>query len=190
MIPLSDGTMSLYADDILLYHPIYTHADYHELQGNVNNLCTWTDGNNLKFNATKCKYMIISRKKQPIIPNSPLLINNCCLERVDSYKYLGVWITSTQNWSTHISEIYTRARLLQLYLTVVRPHLEYAAPVWDPHQQGLSDSLERVQKFTLRMCMRDWSTDYTTLLQSSNLPTLASRRRYLKLCVLYQVIQG
>lgn len=28
--------------------------------------------------------MLISRKKQPIIPNSPLLIHNCCLERVDS----------------------------------------------------------------------------------------------------------
>ena len=38
MIPLSDGTMSLYADDILLYCPIYTPADYHHLQDNVNNL--------------------------------------------------------------------------------------------------------------------------------------------------------
>ena len=38
--------------------------------------------------------------------------------------------------------------------------------------------------------MRDWNADYATLLQSSNLPTLASRRRYLKLCFLYQVIQG
>ena len=80
--------------------------------------------------------------------------------------------------------------LLQLYLTFVRPHFEYAAPVWDPHQQGLSDSLERVQNFALRMGMRDWKADYTMLLQFSNLPTLATRRRYLKLCFLYQVIQG
>ena len=151
--------------------------------------------------------MIISRKKQPIIPNSPLLINNCCLERVNSYKYLGVWITSTLNWSTHISEICTRARrqagiiyrnfnvhtssstLLQLYLMFVRPHLIRSSGL-EPPSQGLSDSLERVQKFALRMCMRDWSGDYATLLQSSNLPPLASRRRYLKLCFLYQVIQG
>ena len=44
MTPLSDGRMSLYADDILVYHPIYTSADYHDLQGDVNNLCAWTDG--------------------------------------------------------------------------------------------------------------------------------------------------
>ena len=111
MIPLSDGTMSLYADDILLYHPIYTSADYHDLQGDVNNLCSWTDGNNLKFNATKCKYMIMNlERNSPSYLTLPPRINNCCLERVNSYKYLGVWITSTLNWSTHISEICTRAR--------------------------------------------------------------------------------
>jgi len=77
--------------------------------------------------------------------------------------------------------------LLQLYLTFLQPLLEYAAPVWDPYQLGLSESL---QKFALRMCMRDWNADYATLLESCNLPTLASRRHYLKLCFLYQVIQG
>ena len=59
MTPLSDGTMSLYADDILLYRPIYTPTDYHHLRGDVHNLCTWTDRNSLKFNANKFKYMII-----------------------------------------------------------------------------------------------------------------------------------
>jgi len=39
MIPLSDGTMSLYVDDNVLYRTIYTPADYHHLQGDVNNLC-------------------------------------------------------------------------------------------------------------------------------------------------------
>ena len=79
---------------------------------------------------------------------------------------------------------------LQLYLAYIRPHLEYAAPVWDPHQQGLINSLERVQKFALKVCTRNWSSDYESLLQSCNLPTLASRRHYLKLCLLNQVVNG
>ena len=62
MILLSDGTVSLYADHILLYRPIYTSVDYQDLQGDVNNLCAWTDDNYLKFNASKCKYKIMSRK--------------------------------------------------------------------------------------------------------------------------------
>ena len=31
-------------------------------------------------------------------------------------------------------------------LTYIRPHWEYAAPEWDPYQQELINSLERVQK--------------------------------------------
>ena len=38
--------------------------------------------------------------------------------------------------------------------------------------------------------MRDWNADYATVLQSSNLPTLAGRSHHLKLCFLYEVIQG
>jgi len=64
--------------------------------------------------------------------------------------------------------------VLQLYLTFVRPHLEDVAPGCVPHQLGLSDSLESVQKFALRMSMRDWNiiASYATLLESCNLPTL------------------
>ena len=120
--------------------------------------------------------MIISRKKQSILPDSPLSVNSHSLERVTSYKYLGVWLTSTLNWSIQVSEVCSRARrqigfiyrkfyghvnsstLLQLYLTYICPLLEYAAPVWDPHHQGLINSLERVQKFALTLCLRDWTS--------------------------------
>ena len=62
--------------------------------------------------------------------------------------------------------------------------------MWDPHHQGLIDSLERVQKFALKLCLRDWNAGYNSLLQSCNLPTLTHRRRHLKLCFLFQVIHG
>ena len=109
-VPLSAGSMTLYADDILLYHPISTSSDFHFLQEDINNLCSWTDDNYLNFNASKCKYMIISKKKQPILPDSPLSVNNHSLERVTSYKYLGVWLTSTLNWSIQVSEVCSRTR--------------------------------------------------------------------------------
>ena len=55
--PLSSGTLSL-----LLYRPIRSAADYLHLQADVEKLCVWSDSNHLKFNGTKCKYMVISRK--------------------------------------------------------------------------------------------------------------------------------
>ena len=80
--------------------------------------------------------------------------------------------------------------LLRMFLTVVRPLLECAAPVWDPHQLGLISTLERIQKLALRMCAKDWSASYEDLLVRFDLPTLKQRRKLLKLCFLYQVRSG
>ena len=136
-ISLSNGTLSLFADDVLLYRSIQKPVDYQHLQIDIDNLCEWTDDNHLQLNRTKCKFMVISRKRQPILPSQPLTVNHSQLERVYSYKYLGVWLTSTLNWSTQITENNKKARsqlgiiyrnfyqhsnsatLLQLYLSYI-----------------------------------------------------------------------
>ena len=38
-LQLSDGSMTLYADGIMLYHPIYTPADYSLLQQDIDDIC-------------------------------------------------------------------------------------------------------------------------------------------------------
>ena len=206
-VALSDGSMTLFADDMMLYRPIHTVADFRLLQTDIDKLCNWTDNNLLKFNSRKCKYMIISRKIQPPLPGTPLTVNGSLLEKVESYKYLGVWLTSSLSWSMQVSTVCKKARqkigvmyhkfyhantptLLQLYKACIRPHLEYAAPVWDPHQLGLIKCLENVQKFALKVCTKSWNVDYESMLTSCNLTSLASRRRFLKLCVLYQMTHG
>ena len=121
------------------------------------------------------------------------MVYNTMLERVYSYKYLGIWLTSTLNWSTHVMEVSKKARsqlgiiyrnfyqhsnnatLCQLYLSytlsLIYPHLEYAAVVWDSHQVVLK-SLEKVQKFALRMATRNWNLDYDSLLGACDIQTL------------------
>ena len=64
-----------------------------------------------------------------------------------------------------------------MYKLLGRPHLEYAAPVWNPHLN--------VQTFALRMCHKNWDAGYQICI-----PTLENRRLYLKLCTLYKIIYG
>ena len=59
--------------------------------------------------------------------------------------------------------------MLQLYLSLVRPHLDYAASIWSPH---MKKDMENVQKFALRMATRNWDSSYQDLLELVDLPTL------------------
>jgi len=45
-------------------------------------------------NISKCKYMVISRKRTPTTPASPILLNGIPLGRVGVFKHLGVVVSS------------------------------------------------------------------------------------------------
>ena len=72
------------------------------------------------------------------------------LENVHSAKYLGITFTENMDWGQHISDISSKATktlgFLQrnlafaprstkevAYKTLVRPKMEYAAPIWSPY---------------------------------------------------------
>ena len=55
--------------------------------------------------------------------------------------------------------------LKQLYLSLVRPHLEYGCQVWNPHLVKDREALENVQKFACRIATVHWDENYETLLQ-------------------------
>ena len=102
-----------------------------------------------------------------------MMLYNKPMDRVSSYKYLGVTICNDLAWSTHVDKIASKTRqligmlyrrfckwsssnvLLQLYLSLLRPHLEYAAQVW-----SLKDihKLEAVQKLALKVCLKRWDS--------------------------------
>ena len=89
------------------------------------------------------------------------------IERVITYKILGVFMDSGLTWNSHVEFIFKKAckklysskvlrragvnhvNILKVYLTTVRPVLEYAAPVWKSIPGYLSDVIETVQKRAL-----------------------------------------
>ena len=73
-VELNDGNLLLYADDILFYHPIYGFDDYMHLQWNIDKLYMWSEVNLLQFNPAKCEYIVVFRKKNPLLPIPGLYI--------------------------------------------------------------------------------------------------------------------
>ena len=58
------------------------------------------------------------------------------------------------------------------------------------HLQKDIDQLERVQKFALRMCAKQWDLGYAELLNLFNVPSLMHRRKYLNLCTMYKIVHN
>ena len=89
------------------------------------------------------------------------------LESVTSARYLGVDISGSLSWNPHVDRITGNAnRTLGFvrwniktkmskvretaYNTLVRPQLEYALAVWDPHTKVRTSQIEQVQQRAAR----------------------------------------
>ena len=66
----------------------------------------------LYINPTKCKFMMILRKKNSLLPPVPLHLGGQLLECVNSYKYLGVHLSSDLSWSNHTQHVCVKAKKL------------------------------------------------------------------------------
>jgi len=129
-------------------------------------------------------------------------------QRMYSYKYLGLLLTSDLFWSAHISTLCSKARqqIGMLYCKFYRysdmetlkhlcvafscPNLEYATSVSAPHLSKDIQKLESVQRFACRVCTKRWNHAYSDVLHTLNIPPLSEWRKLLKMCHLYKIVQG
>ena len=97
----------LYADDMLLYKTISSTADYAELQQDIDLIYGWSTANLMTFNVSKCKCMLVSRRRNTIRPPINLKLKDHQLDNVQSYKYLGLLLSSDLSWTPHIESTCT-----------------------------------------------------------------------------------
>ena len=62
--------------------------------------------------------------------------------------------------------------------------------MWDPYTLKNKHKIESLQKHALRICSGRWSASYEELLDLFELPTLASRREYLRVMTLHKFHSG
>jgi hypothetical protein len=124
-------------------------------------LHAWSTTWLVNFNPQKTETMTISRKlDKPHQPN--LIMNNTIISTVTEHKHLGLQLSDDGNWNKHIDMItktaFSRVNILRkfkfildrktlqtIYITFIRPLLEYADVVWDTKTQILINKLENVQ---------------------------------------------
>ena len=191
----TESDIDKYVDDTTLSEIINLKAPSDSrLQFSLNHAVQWTKSNDMSINAGKTNAMNICFARTQSFDD--LTIEDKPIETVESTKLVGVHIQNDLKWNTHISSIvkksYTRIHFLSLlkrakapekdminfYLSIIRPVLEYACPAWStslPHY--LSEKLESVQKRCMKIIYPGHI--YSQALEKAKLTSLYDRRNVL-----------
>ena len=203
------SSVRLFADDCVLYRNIHSLQDCLALQEDLTSLGQWEADWQMKFNVAKCHSMRVTQHqhhKQFLVDYS---LHNQTLENVQSAKYLGITITDNMDWGQHVSEIFSKAtktlgflrRNLAFaprstkevaYKTLVRPKLEYAAPIWCPHSKLQNNQIEKVQRTAARWTCRRWQNTGSVgvMLDELEWPSLKARRDQSSLFLFHKIHFG
>lgn len=196
----------LYADDCVIYTEVNSVADQILLNNTLNKIALWCDKWQMCINFDKTVFMRITHRKSPLAYTYSA--NNNFLHEVYQYKYLGLWISNTLNWTQHIDYVVRNANCKLFYLrralkfsthdvritaykALILPSLDYAAIFWDPFTRTNINKLETIQKKGVRFIYNSYGrTSVSTLLSRASLPPIAERNRLARLKFLYQIVKS
>ena len=126
---------------------LITDGDERGYRGEVERLVGWCSENNLELNISKTKEMVIDFRRCGC-PTSCLVINGEGVEVVDSFKFLGIVISSDLSWLNNSSSIVKRCQvrlhflrqlkkfgfnqsiLLHFYRSVIESIICFGITVW------------------------------------------------------------
>ncbi|KAK1794570.1 hypothetical protein P4O66_001295 [Electrophorus voltai] len=86
----------------------------------IKHLENWCQENNLLLNVSKTKELIVDCSKKQEQHYQPVRISGTTVERVDSFRYLGVHISQDLSWSRHTNSLAKKARQRLYHLRRLR----------------------------------------------------------------------
>ena len=197
----------LYADDVKIFKEIHSEDDVESLQHTLDLMYDWTCYSLLKFHPEKCVTMRVNSSRKSSEVEGFYNMDGVKLKKVEIEKDLGVFIDEKLSFDTHINTVVKKANSLvgllrrsfvyldkdsfkQLFVAIVRPHLEYGAPVWNPYLKKHITLIERVQRRATKLIPGLSAKPYKERLKILRLPTLEYRRYRGDMIQAYKLTHG
>ena len=115
----NSNTIVKFVDDTLVVGRITNNDEQAYLQ-EVSDLTKWCKDNSLLLNGAKTKEMVLDFCPQRRRTYNPLMIDGTPVERVSSFKYLGVHISEDLSWTVHMDTVVKKARQRLHHLGLLR----------------------------------------------------------------------
>lgn len=200
--------INLFADDSVLWTPVTNPVlASNALNRDLENVHRWACKWHMLLNPDKTEVLTISSKRQ--LPTYPdLEIGNRVLKKVSSHKHLGLTLTSNMSWREHIDNIcksaglrinilrkmaYKLNRLVleRLYISYIRPLLEYASPIFCDQNLCNDMKLENIQYQAALVCSGAlFNTNRDRLLSELGWAPLKTRREVSRACIVYKALNN
>lgn len=198
-----ESTASLFADDAKIYRTIRTEADVEALQRDMKRLDDWSDKWLLSFNVGKCKTMHIGHNNQ----QADYQLKGNTLQKTTQEKDLGIIVSNNLKSSEHVATVAAKANsrlgvikrnfsvltkeiLVPLYLSLVRPIMDYAAQSWSPYLKKDIQVLEKVQRRATKLVPDLTQLPYEERCKRLGLQTLEDRRNRGDMIETYKLLHG
>ena len=199
------AVIKLFADDAEIYRGISTMEHAYQLQSNIDNAVIWADQWKMFYNFKKCKHLHIDSRNEDIKYTMNTGQEVIEIETVTSEQDLGVMIDKTLNFSEHINSKVNKANrnlgiisrtftfmdkemFLNLYKSLVRPHLVYAVTVCAPLYKKDMIIIENVQRRATKLVKSISHLPYSERLKSLGLPSLEYRRERADVVEIYKIM--
>ena len=142
----------------------------------------WCNKWRLKVNGPKTKYMLHAPKHEADNSQVKMYLGNCEIERVDSFRCLGVILDDQLSFGAHVDQICAAALKaihassalfpqasaemgLSIYSTKIRPHLERTYPVFCAGKRADVNKIERIHRIALLRATNTMSSTATSALE-------------------------
>jgi hypothetical protein len=201
------NTAQLFADDTKMSKIFDSSEECISVQNDLDKVQEWASTWQLRFHPLKCKTMHIGKNPGDHIYTMQDSKNRIQLDTIEEEKDLGVHIDSGLTFDRHVAAVVSKAKRIGflinrcfkhldkqtfslLYKGLVRPILEYAAPVWSPHTKHNIDRIESVQRKITKGVKDLKKKSYSQCLTALGLPTLLYRRERADMIQVFKLTHG
>ena len=199
--------MFIFADDTTLAKVYDSLLEVEScLNSDLNTISKWGLKWMVTFNIEKTVFLNFSLKKDSLSNSPNLIFNNSCIKQVQEHKHLGIILSKDIRWSAHISKItskasqrlgalyrqsrkMTRVQIETIYLSMIRPILEYGSVLFANCSLNDAQLIESVQRRAAILCTGAIRRTASVKLNAeTGWDSLELRRNRAKMFLFYQIV--